>query len=56
MSDEDASRFGDLFPRVYLLFHARKAKGAVSLTPQMWAVLQHLSMAGPLTVTECAKH
>lgn len=51
-----ASRFADLFPQIYLRLHARKDREAIRLTPQMWAVLQHLGMAGPLTVTECAEH
>jgi DNA-binding MarR family transcriptional regulator len=54
--DEAAERFADLFPQVYLLLHARRGKSAVPLAPQMWAVLQHLAMAGPLTVSECARH
>lgn len=51
-----ASRFAELFPEIYLRLHARKDRRAARLTPQMWAVLHHLAMAGPLTVTECAAH
>ncbi|MBS2014052.1 MAG: winged helix-turn-helix transcriptional regulator [Deltaproteobacteria bacterium] len=53
---DDAERFADLFPEVYLRLHARRDRAATSVTPQMWAVLQHLSLSGPLTVTEAAAH
>jgi DNA-binding MarR family transcriptional regulator len=52
----DAERFADLFPEIYLRLHARRDRGSTQVTPQMWAVLQHLAMAGPLTVTEAAAH
>lgn len=53
---EAAHHFGELFPEVYLRFHRRTWKAEPHLTPQMWGVLQHLAMTGPLTVTEAAKH
>ena len=48
-------RFADLFGSVFLHFHRRGPKRS-TWTPQGWAVLQHLEMAGPLTVTEAARH
>jgi DNA-binding MarR family transcriptional regulator len=55
MSPDDAARvFSELFPAVYLRFHAREH--GRSLTPQSWAVLQHLAHAGPLTIGEAARH
>lgn len=50
-----AGRFAELFGSVYLHFHRRDPKRSL-LTPQSWAVLQHLALAGPLTVTEAARH
>jgi len=55
-SPEQAAReFIDLFGAAFLRFHRRAPKRSV-WTPQGWAVLQHLELAGPLTVTEAAKH
>lgn len=52
----DAARaFGELFPAVYLRFHRRDPK-ASELTLASRAVLQHLSLTGPLTVGEMARH
>lgn len=48
-----------LFPAIYLALHARRAsrgKAGELLTPQSWAVLSHLAMAGPLTIGEAAEH
>jgi len=50
-----AAEFADLFPAVYLRFHARMRKDE-RLTPQMSAILNHLAMSGPLTVSEMAHH
>ena len=50
-----AQRFADLFGQVFLRFHHRGPKRSL-WTPQGWAVLQHLEIAGPLTVGEAAKH
>jgi len=59
-ADDDARRaaaeLGELFPAIYLRFHERRPKRAVRFTPQMWAVVQHLALSGPLTVTEAARH
>jgi DNA-binding MarR family transcriptional regulator len=50
-----AQVFAELFGEIFLRFHRRGPKRS-RWTPQGWAVLQHLEMAGPLTVTEAAKH
>jgi DNA-binding MarR family transcriptional regulator len=50
-----ARSFADLFTTVFQMFHRRGPKRSL-LTPQGWAVLQHLAMSGPLTVTEAARH
>jgi DNA-binding MarR family transcriptional regulator len=50
-----AQAFAEAFGAVFLRFHRRGPKRS-SWTPQSWAVLQHLEMAGPLTVTEAARH
>src|SRR5207249_834195 len=50
-----AAAFGALFPAVYLRFHRRDDKRS-ELTTAARAVLQHLSIAGPLTVSELARH
>jgi DNA-binding MarR family transcriptional regulator len=52
---EAARELGELFPAMYLRFHRRRAKGE-RMTSQTWAVMLHLSMSGPLTVTEAARH
>lgn len=54
-AEDDAARFAELFPAVYLRAHARQDK-ADRVTPEMWAILTHLAMSGPLTVTEAARH
>jgi DNA-binding MarR family transcriptional regulator len=51
-----ASDFTDLFSQVYLRFHRRRGKRDVRMTAQQWSVLQHLAMAGPLTIGECTQH
>jgi len=52
----DAARaFCDLFPAVYLRFHRRDGK-ARELPSASRAVLQHLSVAGPLRIGELARH
>jgi DNA-binding MarR family transcriptional regulator len=56
LSPKEASQgFAELFGAVFLRFHRRGPKRS-RWTPQGWAVMQHLEMAGPLTVTEAAKH
>ena len=53
---EDQSRaFAELFGGVFALFHRRVPKRS-ALTPESWAVLEHFRLAGPLTVTEAARH
>jgi len=54
---EIAEEVGRLYPAVYRRFRAptRGANGA-DLTPRMLAALQHLLVAGPLTVGEQAQH
>lgn len=47
--------FAELFPDIYLRFHRRDAKQS-ELTAASRAVLTHLSMSGPITVGEAAKH
>src|SRR5258708_12645911 len=51
-----AEEFCDLFPAVYLHFCKRPRPQDRRLTPQMAAVLSHLSLSGPLTVGEMAVH
>jgi DNA-binding MarR family transcriptional regulator len=55
-SDGSSARFAQLYPEIYLRLHLRKDRSSTRVTPQMWAVLQHLAMAGPLTVTEASAH
>ncbi len=50
-----AREFAELFGDAFLRFHRRAPKRS-RWTPQGWAVMQHLEMAGPLTVTEAARH
>lgn len=52
----DAQRFADLFPEIYLRLHKRRRRSDPQLTPQMWAIVQHLSLSGPLTISEAAQH
>jgi DNA-binding MarR family transcriptional regulator len=50
-----AETFGELFAQVYLRFHRRDGKRA-ELPSASRAVLQHLSVTGPLTVGEMGQH
>ena len=50
-----ASEFGRLFPAVYLRFHRRDDQNR-EIPNASRAVLQHLSLTGPLTIGEMAKH
>jgi DNA-binding MarR family transcriptional regulator len=50
-----AQAFVEAFGAVFLRFHRRGPKRSL-WTPQGWAILQHLELAGPLTVTEAARH
>lgn len=51
----DARLFGELFPAVYLRFHRRDGKRR-ELPSASRAVLQHLTLTGPLTIGELTKH
>ncbi len=50
-----ADRFEEAFQQTYLRFHRRDGKRS-ELSGASRAVLTHLSLAGPLTVTEMAAH
>ena len=50
-----AERFAEVFRAVYLTFH-RRDEPRSQLPGASRAVLEHLAMAGPLTVGEAAKH
>ena len=50
-----AERFADLFRAVYLTFHRRDGPRS-QLPGASRAVLEHLALAGPLTVGEAAAH
>ena len=50
-----AERFAELFRAVYLTFHRRDGPRA-QLPGASRAVLEHLALAGPLTVGEAAAH
>ena len=50
-----AAAYAALFPELYLRFHRRHRRGPRP-TAQSMAVLNHLALAGPLTITELARH
>ena len=52
---DDARQFGELFPAVYLRFHRRDGKRR-ELPTASRSVLHHLTLTGPLTIGEMAKH
>jgi len=52
---EAAEIFARQFPAMYLRFHRRDGKGS-ALTAASRAVLQHLALAGPVTVGELCGH
>lgn len=52
---DDAARFAELFPAVYLRFHRRDAKHS-EMTGATRGTLLHLSQTGPLTIGEIAEH
>jgi DNA-binding MarR family transcriptional regulator len=52
---EAAEIFARQFPAMYLRFHRRDGKGK-ALTPASRAALQHLALAGPVTVGELCGH
>jgi DNA-binding MarR family transcriptional regulator len=51
----DAEQFAELFRAVYLTFHRRDGPRS-QLAGASRAVLEHLALAGPLTVGEAAAH
>jgi DNA-binding MarR family transcriptional regulator len=53
--EERAERFADRFRAVYLTFHRRDGPRS-QLQGASRAVLEHLAMAGPLTIGEAAAH
>lgn len=56
MTAAEGARFAELFAEVYLRFHVRRPPTEPRVTPQAWAMLQHLAATGPLTVGEAALH
>jgi DNA-binding MarR family transcriptional regulator len=52
---ERAGEFAELFRAVYLTFHRRDGPRS-QLPNASLAVLEHLAMAGPLTVGEASAH
>jgi DNA-binding MarR family transcriptional regulator len=52
---EAAEIFAQQFPAMYLRFHRRDGK-AMALAPASRAALQHLALAGPVTVGELCAH
>src|SRR5512138_1404871 len=54
-ASDEARQFGELFPAVYLRFHRRDGKRR-ELPGASRAVLLHLTLSGPLTIGEMAKH
>jgi DNA-binding MarR family transcriptional regulator len=52
---EQASEFAELFRTVYLTFHRRDGPRS-QLPNASLAVLEHLALAGPLTIGEAAAH
>ncbi|HLK92611.1 MAG TPA: MarR family winged helix-turn-helix transcriptional regulator, partial [Polyangia bacterium] len=54
-SEEAARELGELFPAVYLALHRRDDKRR-PLAGASRAVLQHLTLTGPLRVGELARH
>lgn len=51
-----ANEFNQLFARTFLMFHRREKRDDPSLTPQSRMLLLHLSLSGPLTIGEIARH
>jgi DNA-binding MarR family transcriptional regulator len=54
-SEEQSRRFIRLYAEIFALFH-RQIEKRTDLTPESLAVLSHFEMAGPLTITEAARH
>ncbi len=55
MSDE-SQQFAVLFPRIYGTYCRRWGPKEYRPSPEAAAILEHLADAGPLTVSEAAKH
>lgn len=55
-ADDAATRFARIFTEIYRNFHRRVHHTDYQLTAESLAVLRHLAGAGPLTITECARH
>ena len=53
---ELAQEIALLYPAIYQRLHARWQKHEQRPTPETVAVLTHLELSGPLTVTEAARH
>ncbi len=51
-----AQELATLYPAIYLRLHARWQKDEQRPTAEAVAVLTHLELSGPLTVTEAARH
>lgn len=51
-----AAALAELFPAIYLRLHRRRPKRGLRADGAMLSVLGHLAHAGPLTVTEAARH
>jgi DNA-binding MarR family transcriptional regulator len=52
---DEAARFAELFPAVYLRFHRRDGKRE-EMTGATRGTLLHLANSGPLTIGEIAEH
>jgi DNA-binding MarR family transcriptional regulator len=55
VTDDLGERFADLFRATYLTFHRRDGPRSQLAAPSR-AVLEHLAMAGPLTIGAAALH
>ena len=53
--DDAPRRYAELFPAVYLRFHRRDGKRR-ALPAASRAVLQHLTLTGPVSIGELARH
>ncbi len=51
-----ADEFHELFHEIFVRFHVRDTGADRGVSREAWAVMEHLSEAGPLTVTEAARH
>ena len=51
-----AQEIAVLYPMIYQRLHARRQKEEQRLSSETMAMLVHLELSGPLTVTEAARH